>query len=46
MHTGNFGFVNLQPIYSPLLGLFTLILAASGMAMFLGNPQAGRHPTE
>lgn len=35
MHTGNFGFVNLQPYYSSILGLLTVVLVWSGLAMFL-----------
>lgn len=37
LHTGNFGVINLQPIYSSLIGLFTLILIASGITMFVGG---------
>jgi len=34
-HTGNFGLINLQPIYSPLIGVLTLLLVASGLPLLL-----------
>lgn len=37
LHTGNFGVINLQPIYSPLIGLMTLVLVASGIALLVGG---------
>jgi hypothetical protein len=37
LHTGNFGLINLQPIYSPLIGLMTLVLVASGIALLVGG---------
>ena len=37
LHTGNFGIVNLQPIYSPLIGVLTLVLIASGIALLVGG---------
>lgn len=39
MHTGNFGAINLQPIYSPLIGVMTLVLVASGIALLVGGPR-------
>jgi hypothetical protein len=36
MHTGNFGLFNLQPYYSTILGLLTVVLVLSGIAMFSG----------
>jgi|LauGreDrversion4_2_1035121.scaffolds.fasta_scaffold1286479_1 hypothetical protein len=36
MHTGNFGLFNLQPYYSAILGVLTVVLALSGIVMFLG----------
>ena len=39
MHTGNFGVINLQPMYSPLIGLLTLILIASGLSLLVGGRQ-------
>ncbi|MFM8276402.1 MAG: hypothetical protein ACKN89_05310 [Cyanobium sp.] len=40
LHTGNFGVINLQPVYSPLIGVLTLILIASGVSMLLGGHRA------
>jgi hypothetical protein len=40
MHTGNFGLINLQPIYSPLIGVMTLILIASGLSLLFGGHQS------
>ena len=37
VHTGNFGLVNLQPVYSPLIGLLTLVVIASGLTVLLGR---------
>jgi len=36
MHTGNFGLLNLQPYYSTILGLLTVVLVLSGIAKFFG----------
>ena len=33
LHTGNFGFINLQSIYSPLTGLSTLVLLRTGISL-------------
>ena len=41
MHTGNFGVVNLQPIYSPLIGLLTLIVIVSGVSLLRKGASAG-----
>lgn len=35
LHTGNFGLINLQPFYSPLLGLLTLLVAFSGLPLLI-----------
>lgn len=35
IHTGQFGAVNLQPFYPILLGLLTILVTASGLAMLL-----------
>lgn len=35
LHTGNFGLVNLQPIYAPLIGLLSLVMMASGVALLV-----------
>jgi hypothetical protein len=37
LHTGNFGLVNLQPWYSPILALLTLFVIGSGMGLLLGR---------
>ena len=37
LHTGNFGVINLQPFYSPLIGILTLMLVASGLALLLNK---------
>jgi hypothetical protein len=37
IHSGRFGPLNLQPYYSALLGLFTLVLILSGLAMLLSQ---------
>jgi hypothetical protein len=37
LHTGNFGLINLQPIYSPLIGVMTLVLVVSGIALLVGG---------
>ena len=39
MHTGNFGVINLQPVYSPLIGVMTLMLIASGISLLVGGRQ-------
>ena len=35
IHTGNFGVLNLQPVYPMLLGALTVIVTVSGAAMLL-----------
>lgn len=40
LHTGNFSVINLQPVYSPLIGVLTLILIASGISMLLSGRRA------
>lgn len=41
LHTGNFGLINLQPIYAPTIGLMTLVLIASGVSLlFRARPIA------
>jgi hypothetical protein len=46
IHAGRFGPLNLQPYYSALLGLFTLVLILSGLAMFVSHarPRGSRSP--
>ena len=31
LHTGNFGLINLQSIYSPIIGISTLVLLFTGL---------------
>lgn len=44
IHSGRFGPLNLQPFYSALLGVFTLVVIVSGLAMLIsrGRAQAAR----
>ena len=42
VHTGNFGLLNLQPYYSTVLGILTVFIAVSGVAMMVG----GRRPKD
>ena len=44
VHTGNFGVVNLQPFYSPVLGILMLLVAFSGIPLLLkvGNDLRNR----
>jgi uncharacterized iron-regulated membrane protein len=42
LHSGRFGPINLQPYYSSLLGLFTLILAISGLLLLRDGARPGR----
>lgn len=35
IHTGNFGVLNLQPVYPMLLGVLTVVVTVSGAAMLL-----------
>lgn len=37
IHTGRFGPINLQPYYSLLLGVLTLVVIASGLAMLVSR---------
>lgn len=39
LHTGNFGVINLQPFYSPLIAILTLVLVISGLSLLI---QSGR----
>ena len=41
VHTGNFGVLNLQPYYSAIIGILTLIIAISGVGLQLGGPRKG-----
>ncbi len=40
IHTGKFGPINLQPYYSLLLGVLTLVVIASGVAMLCSSNRA------
>ena len=40
IHTGKFGPINLQPYYSVLLGVLTLVVIASGVAMLFSSNRA------
>ena len=45
LHTGNFGLLNLQPWYSLILGVLTLVVIASGLVMLVfGRRPAARAP--
>jgi hypothetical protein len=33
LYNGNFGVLNLQPIYSPLIGVMALVVVVSGIAL-------------
>tara|TARA_Y100000991_G_scaffold131931_1_gene99413 strand:- start:419 stop:682 length:264 start_codon:yes stop_codon:yes gene_type:complete len=39
IHTGRFGVINLQPYYSWLLGVLTLLAIGSGLMMLFGGPK-------
>ena len=39
IHTGRFGVVNLQPYYSWLLGVLTLLAIGSGLFLLWGRPR-------
>jgi uncharacterized iron-regulated membrane protein len=37
IHSGRFGPLNLQPFYSALLGVLTLVVIVSGLAMLMNR---------
>ena len=39
IHTGRFGVINLQPYYSWLLGVVTLLAIGSGLLLLWGRPK-------
>ena len=39
VHTGRFGPVNLQPYYSILLGISTLVVIISGLSLWFSRPR-------
>jgi hypothetical protein len=47
IHTGRFGIINLQPHYSILLGILTLVVIASGLGLLISShrqrPQHSLH---
>ena len=47
LHTGNFGLINLQPFYAPVIGLATLLLVATGVSLLLPprQPPSSSAPT-
>ena len=38
IHTGRFGWLNLQPAYPLLLGMLTIVVSISGLAMLIKRP--------
>lgn len=38
IHTGRFGWLNLQPAYPLLLGMLTILVSISGLAMLIKRP--------
>ena len=38
IHTGNFGAINLQPIYSVMLGVLTVVVTVSGLVLLIRPP--------
>ena len=43
IHTGRFGPINLQPYYSVITGLMTLVIAFSGISLLLQKTRKGPH---
>ena len=43
IHTGRFGPINLQPYYSVITGLMTLVIAFSGISLMLQKTRKGPH---
>ena len=39
IHTGRFGVINLQPYYSWLLGVLTLVAIGSGVMLLMAKPR-------
>ena len=46
LHTGQFGWLNLQPVYPILLGALTIVVTMSGLTMLLrpARTTGGNHP--
>ena len=38
IHTGNFGVINLQPIYPLILGMLTVVITVSGLMLLIRTP--------
>ena len=38
IHTGNFGAINLQPIYPLILGMLTVVITLSGLMLLIRTP--------
>ena len=38
IHTGNFGAINLQPIYPLILGMLTVVITVSGLMLLIRTP--------
>ena len=38
IHTGNFGAINLQPMYSVILGVLTVVVTVSGLVLLIRTP--------
>ena len=38
IHTGNFGVVNLQPMYPLILGMLTVVITVSGLMLLIRTP--------
>ena len=38
IHTGNFGAINMQPIYSVILGVLTIVVTVSGLVLLIRTP--------
>ena len=38
IHTGGFGPINLQPIYSVILGVLTVVVTVSGLVLLIRTP--------
>jgi hypothetical protein len=45
IHTGRFGPINLQPYYSVVLGLLTLVVIGSGLMVLRQPPRSSSRPT-
>jgi len=43
IHTGRFGPINLQPYYSAITGLMTLVITFSGISLMLQKTRKGPH---